>query len=80
MKNLRNGTTKSLSGDVRYQVLMQLPNGFKDMDKKMPEYKELFTKAYPAKGAYEAHSAILDKSTSQFFVEYRTKRNSMSTR
>lgn len=72
--------TKSLTGDTRFQVLMQLPNGFKDLDKKMPGYKELFLKAYPAKGAYEAHSAIMDKSTGDFFIEYRAKRNTMSTR
>lgn len=76
----RFAMTRSLSGDVRYQIQMQLENGWKEMDKKMPEYKELYQKAYPANGAWEKHNGILQSATQDFFVEYRSIRNSVSTR
>lgn len=71
--------THTLSGNVRYQIQLQLENGFKDMDIKMPSYKEVFTKAFSA-AAYEKHNAVLQACSSDFFVEFRSVRTSMSTR
>jgi hypothetical protein len=59
---------------------MHLQNGWKDMDKQLPSYKELFLKAYPEKGAWEKHDNIIRSSTKEFYTEYRTIRSTVSTR
>jgi hypothetical protein len=72
--------TRSLSGNAAYQIQMQYENGWKDMDKNLPSYKELFVKAYPGKGEWEKHTSILANATKDAYTEYRTIRNALSTR
>jgi hypothetical protein len=72
--------TRSLSGNTTYQIQMQYENGWKDMDKNLPSYKELFVKAYPGKGEWEKHSGILSAGTKEAYTEFRTIRNALSTR
>lgn len=82
---LKNGgykfvVTRSLSGRTLYQIQFQFENGWKDMEKNLPPYKELFIKAYPGKGEWEKHQGILQSSTKDFYIEYRTLRTAISTR
>jgi hypothetical protein len=72
--------TRTLSGRTTYHIQFQFENGWKDMAKNLPNYKNLFTKAYPGKGEWEKHTSILSNSTKDAYTEYRTIRNSMSTR
>jgi hypothetical protein len=72
--------TNSISGETRYAIQMQLVNGWKDMDRELPSYKELFLKAYPEKGAWEKHIGIRRNSLKDFYTEYRTVRSTVSTR
>jgi hypothetical protein len=72
--------TRSLSGRITYQIQVQYENGWKDMEKNLPGYKELFLKAYPGKGEYEKHNNILINAVKDFYVEYRTTRPALSTR
>lgn len=72
--------TQSLTGSRRYAIIIALENGFKEFNIKLPGYKELFTKAYPEKNAYQQHMAIIEKSTIDYFSEYRYIRSSLSTR
>lgn len=72
--------THSLSGSRKYAIIMALENGFKDFNIKLPEYKELFTKAFTEKDAYRTHMSIIEKSTVDYYSEYRTIRTGLSTR
>lgn len=72
--------TNSLSGEVKYQIQVQLENGWKEMDKKMTPFKELYQKAYPGKGAWEKHASIMQNSSKDFYIEFRTIRSTVSTR
>jgi hypothetical protein len=72
--------TRNLSGRVVYQIQLQFENGWKDMEKNLPNYKDLFIKANPGKGEWEKHQNIFSISTKDFYTEYRTIRTAMSTR
>jgi hypothetical protein len=72
--------TRSMSGRPTYQIQIQLEKGWKDMEKNLPPYKDLFLKAYPGKGEWEKHNSILQAGTKDFYIEYRTMRTAISTR